>query len=335
MSKIFKSQIIQKDNTIDATQLFKDAKEWVKNEKLKKGVDRLHRHHPLQHLFNSNSGNYVSPTAMKSAEACPAGYLYSKLVQEKKGSATSIGSSVHSIYQDFYNLPGNERTKDKIYNIMDNIIKNDEQDEDSAKWIKYYVDGYWDALDYKTGRPMDHKSLVCTNETFIKPIINPLGVDLGIPVYTLIDRIDIRDDGIYVIDYKTGNGDPNPYLLGSAGYLPQMIFYYWAVTSEYGQEPEKVMLCLPGASMKYKYVDMNVKSLVEQSKVVEQVKRHIDNAQERISTKQFPESTMRYCNSCQMKMMCKTYLESRKLDLSLAKEVIPVEIEIEDHYGEE
>lgn len=334
MSKIFKSEIYQNENgIIDASKLYKDAEEWIEEEKKRKGVERLHRWHPLAHLFNSTSGNYCSPTAMKSFMACPAGYLYSKLVPEKIGSATSVGSTFHSIMQNFYNLPGEERTYEKIIELMNKQIELDNQ-EDSAKAVKDYVDGYWDAPDYITGRPMDHKKLICSNEVFIKPKINPLGVDLNVPVYTLLDRIDVRDDGIYIIDYKTGMGDPNPYLLGEYGYLPQMIFYSWAVESEYGQKPKKVMLCLPGASMKYKYVDMNIHSLVEQSKVVEKVHNYLIKARNVRESLKFDESIMRYCNSCQMKMMCKTYLESKNLDLSNFQEIIPVEIEIEDQYGE-
>lgn len=333
MSRIFKSQIIQKDDSIDATQLYSDAEKWIEEEKSRKGVDRLHRWHPLQHLLNSSSGTYVSPTAMKSFEGCPAGYIYSKLVKEKTGTATSVGSTVHTIFDRFYKLPGDERTTEAIYSLMDQVIKEDDQEE-SRNDVKFYVDGYMESLDYTTGRPMDHSKLMCSTETFIKPIINPLGVDLGVPVYVLIDRIDVRNDGIYVIDYKTGAGDPNPYLLGENGYLPQMIFYTWAVEAEYGERPKKTMLCLPGASMEYKYVDMNVHSLVEQSKVVEKVKHHIEHARSCRDSLQFEESIMRYCGSCQMKYMCKTWLKYKNLDLSQAKDVIDIEIEIEDQYGE-
>lgn len=336
----FRSKIYQKNGVIDATQLYNDIEDFISNQKenfalkqnIKKDDVKLHRHHPLQHILNSTSGNYVAPTSMKSFNLCPAGYLYGKLVTEKTGVATSVGRTYHTIMEKFYNEEPENRTKNRIYEIMEETIKEDEQEE-KAEDVKAYVDGYLKAPDYITGKPMDHGSLICSNEVFIKPIINPLGVDLGIPVYTLIDRIDIREDGIYVTDYKTGFGDPNPYLLGSNGYLPQMIFYKWAAEAEYGQEVRKAFLCLPGAeSLKYKYVEMNVNSLVEQSKVIEQVKEHIDFARHVRETKQFPERIMRYCGSCQMKSFCETYVKNKELDENQILESIDVEIEFDQEY---
>ena len=338
MSKIFKSKLYQDIDTgiLDASRLYKDAEEWIENEKKEKGVERLHRWHPLQHLLNSTSGNYISPTAMKGFEQCPANYLYSKLVIEKKGSATSIGSTFHAIAQNFYNEKPENRTKEKLYELMEKQIEEDDQEE-SRKDVEFYVERFWNMPDYLTGRPMNHKNLTCVTETFIRPTINPLGVNLNVPIYTLIDRVDIRDDGIYIVDYKTGVGDPNPYLLGEHGYLPQMIFYKWAVESEYGQTPKGVYLGLPGAdSNEYMYTKMNVDSLVEQSKVVDAIDAHLKRIRNARETLKFEESTMRYCNSCQMKYMCKKFCESREIseDLTDIKEVIDVEIEIEDKYGE-
>ena len=41
---------------------------------------------------------------------------------------------------------------------------------------------------------------------------------------------------------------------------------------------------------------------------------------------------MRYCNSCQMKTMCETFIESRDLNKSCIKTTIPVKITVEDNY---
>lgn len=323
--KIFKSKVkVIKENDdfiLDANQLFKDIEEWVENEKKEKKLEKLDRGHPLQHILNSTSGNYIAPTSMKSFNTCPGSYLYNKLIVEKTGTATSVGRTFHTIMEKWYNEE--ERTLEKLNQITEETIKEDEQ-FDKADDVRFYVKGYLDSPDYLTGKPMDHAKLICSTETFIKPIINPLGVDLGVPVYTLIDRIDIRDEGVYVIDYKTGMGDPVEYNLGENGYLPQMIFYKWAVEAEYGQEVKGVYLSLPGADSKeYKYTEMNVNSLVEQSKVLEKVKEYIDFARNVRAKKKFPiYPYMRFCNPY-LKSLCNNYEEET---------IIDVEIKVLDHY---
>ena len=327
--RIFKSKIFQKNGTIDAIQLFKDIEIFITDQQknLPLGT-RLDRGHPLQSILNKTSGNYISSTAMHSFEMCPASYLYSKLVKERTGYATSVGRTFHTIMEKFYNTNPKGRTKERIYEVMEETIIEDEQ-QDSAKDVKAYVDGYWNADDYLGGK-MDHEALICSNEVFIKPTINPLGINLGVPVYELLDRIDIREDGIYTVDYKTGFGDPNPYNLGEHGYLPQMILSKWAIEAEYGQELKKAFLCLPGAaSASCNYVEMNVNSLVEQSKVVENIHSYIKYAKSIRESKQFPAKLMRYCVSCQMKTFCSVFIKAKGLDETDVKEEIDVEIEVE------
>ena len=338
---IFKSKIYQENDTLIVEDLYKDIENFIKNEKENKlkelqktnpnlTIDdlKVDRGHPLQHILNSTSGGYVSPTSMKSFESCPASYLYSKLVTEKTGSATSVGRSYHTIMEKWYN--SEDRSIKNIYKILEQEIKDSNQ-ENSRKSLEDYVKGYLEAKDYTNGQDMDHDKLNCFNEVFIKPTINPLGVNLNVPVYLLIDRIDIRDNGIYIIDYKTGMGDPNPYLLGEAGYLPQMIFYKWGIEAEYGQEIKNAYLCLPGASEKYKYVEMNVNSLVEQSKVIEKVYNHLENIRSIRDKKVFPEKIMRYCNSCQLKYNCYKYIKEKKLDESAISTEIDVNVNVPDN----
>ena len=160
-------------------------------------------------------------------------------------------------------------------------------------------------------------------------------MNLNVPVYLKVDRIDFRDagdqSGLYVHDYKTGKGDANPYLLGEFGYLPQMIFYLWGAEELYGEPVKKVFLMLPGGYTQ-KWVEMNVHSLVEQSKVVEQVFHHLEHIRGCKETRHYETRLMRYCSSCQMKHMCNRWLESKGEGKNAGPEEIPVEIEVHDEY---
>lgn len=326
--KIFESVIYQtNDNALDCARLYKDIIKQVEEDKKELNTEKLDRGHPLQHILNSTSGRYIAPTSMKSFNSCPAGYLYNKLVPEKIGSATSIGGSFHTIMERFYNLEPDERDPKLLLKIMEEVCEEDKQ-TDSINTLKTYVEGYLDSPDYLSGQgSILNNKIECANEVFIKPVINPLNVDLNVPLYLKIDRIDVRDEGIFVIDYKTGMGDPNPYLLGENGYLPQMIFYKWGVEAEYGQEINQALLCLPGASKEYRWIEMNVNSLVEQSKVIESVFNYLEYAKQIRAEEHFPEKIMRYCNSCALKYQCKTFIENRNLDNNLIQTEIPVHIE--------
>ena len=337
----FKSVIYQEKNVINAVQLYRDIEAAIKKEKDSKGMgenDRLERSHPLQHVLNSTSGGYVSPTVMKSFELCPGGYLAGKLFVEKTGSATSVGRTFHTIMQRFYDLPVEERDPSKMREVAKEVIKEDEQFEQEAD-VWYYIDGYLDAPNYETGRGAVRHDVQCANELFIKPEINPLGVSLGVPAYTLLDRLDVTESGLVIIDYKTGKGDPNPYLLGEHGYLPQFIFYKWAAEAEYGEKVRKALMSVPGAySRDQKWVEMNVNSLVEQSKVVEQVYDHLDHIRRVRESLHFETSFMRYCGSCPIRDKCYTWLmkKGREAEAEQFKEAeIEITIEVEDKVEEE
>lgn len=328
---IFESTIYQANNEVwDFSQLYRDLEQDCEELKRIISSDTLGRHHPLQHILNSTSGNYVSPTAMKGFELCPAGYVIAKLYDEEKGTFTSVGSSFHEIMEIFYNLPKEERTKEKIFYIANEVIEKDEQEGRAKDDILWYVEEAYNSPDYEDcDKQIDHTKIDCANEVFIKPVINPLGVNLGVPIYTLIDRIDITDKGINVIDYKTGKGDPVEYNLGINGYLPQMIFYKWAVEAEYGQEINKAFLSLPGASREYKWVEMEVNSLVNQSKVVEQVHYHLEHIRKCRDSKLFEATCKRYCSSCPQHENCISWLKDKGLDTNKVINEIPINIKVE------
>ena len=325
----FNSVAVQQYNGVfDLQQLFSDMEKFMKDQRERLGMEpdeRFGRKHPLQHVFNSTSGGYVSPTGMKGFESCPANYVLAKFFDERKGSATSVGHTFHAIMQRFYDCE--ERNREKLEAICDDQIHLDDND-DSKDYIMQHVNGYWEADDYLGGK-QKHQDIQCANELFIKASCKPLGVDLGVPVYLLLDRLDVRDSGLYVIDYKTGVGNPNHWVVLS--YLPQMIFYKWGVEEEYQERVTGALLSTPGAyDIDQRWVNMNVNSLVLQSKVVDDVLEHLEHAAKCKESRMYEIRRMKYCGSCPIKMQCLTYLRDMKMDESQAVKEIPIQIEVED-----
>ena len=298
----FESQVVLHDGKLDCSQLFADAKAIVDKEKEKLGVKRLDRGHMLQHLINSTSAGYLSPTAMKSFMQCPANYVIQKVTPRDIRAATTIGSAYHKIMELWYSEDKENRTEDRIYAIADEFIKKENQEENKDD-IYYYIKNYLKSEDYLGGK-MKHEQLDCSTEQFFKSVVYPLGVKLPAKVYCLVDRIDFRDDGIYVIDYKTGRGATNDYIIN--GYLPQMIFYKWVVEAEIGEKIKDVYLCSPGDS-ENPYVKMNVNSLVEQSKVIDNCFEFLEQGRAMKKDRVYETRRMTYCASCPLSNICSKY----------------------------
>lgn len=333
-SKLFKSVAIQRtDGVMDLQQLFDDIERFLAEQREEMGLPpdfRFGRTHPLQHVLNATSAGYVSPTGMKGFEQCPANYVLAKFFREESGTATSIGHTYHAVMQQFYQLQGPQRTYENLLDIMKEQLKED-GNEQHEEYVKLHVDRYWEADDYECkggeAHPLDHQSLSCATEQFIRPSdVSPLGVSLGVPIYLLVDRIDVRDSGLYVIDYKTGAGDPNPYIVQS--YLPQMVYYKWGVEAEYGEKVKDVFLSVPAETKSLRWVKMKVNSLVEQSKVIEETLKHVEHAGNCKSNRQYEITTMRYCNGCPVKDFCSKYAEKYGIDRPMV-ETIPLQVEVE------
>jgi hypothetical protein len=257
------------NTTIDASPLFVDLED-AKGELLKK-FNREHKTHfsyldesaygyNIQAVLNRFSGNYFSASFLKSYQTNPAGALYSMFVEEEPNSAAQIGTTVHSILEEFYKLPKNEREKDKLLDLVTKLTKDSQNEEK----INQYIQGYLDTPDYLTGQEFDHKNLECLCEYKGRSKIYIPKLDLSLPMCSfVIDRIDFRDNDIYIIDYKTGKVNSDN--LTFEGNLSQMILYKWLIEQKFKQEVRDVYLCAPGnqAYMKVECSLENQKILAE------------------------------------------------------------------------
>lgn len=277
------TELYIENNNMDASKLFDDLNIVVEEDKAAGIV--IDRHHPAQKLLNRFSAQYFSPTGVKGFRDCPASQILQSLLPFVPNAATAIGTTVHSVLEEFYELDGPERDIELLDGMLDKQLANNNQ-KDIKEKITPYIDGFKETPDYlDKNKPMNHKDLVCYNELFLKGKFSPLGVELPYSMYSLCDRVDFRGDYAYIIDYKTGMY-LRPQILTMDGYLPQLMSYKWAVEETYGVEVKGGVLLVPGTKQKIATVDIN--SLENQSKYIDMIFKYKEDSQMCAKRRMYP-----------------------------------------------
>lgn len=201
----------------------------------------------LQKILNRYAATYFSPSFMKNYTTNPALSLMSQFFKESKSAATYTGKVFHTILERYYNL--DERSRDKIYEIAEEEITDGVDVEN----LYSYLDGFIESGDYLTNQEMDD-NIECLTEKYgrTKIYLEEFDYELPCPVSFIIDRLDMRPEGNYIVDYKTGSvdkrtGKVRSYVPGFDGYLGSMLLYKWAAEQEFGLKIDGGYLLIPAA----------------------------------------------------------------------------------------
>lgn len=268
------------NTTIDANALFTDVQEAV--SKIIKAYNNKHKTKNLaiykgygsnlQSLLNRYSGDYFSPSFMKSYVEDPALLLMQNFFEEGANDATAIGTAFHKVLEDYYGLPGEERVRAKLYDIEAQVLAEN-PDMDKAI-LDEYVNGYFDIKDYLHPRSeLDDKNLKCVTEHRGRAEnlhVKRLNYTVPCAVSYVADRVDYRDKDVIILDYKTGH--PESSAVTFDGYLGSMILYKWAMEQELNTEITKGYLICPGNTASKKYMQLDY-SLENEKKMMEKIER--------------------------------------------------------------
>lgn len=309
------------NNHIDTTPFFYDV-ESAKEEVLKNFNKKYNMHYTylnenqygynLQAILNRFSGNYFSPSFLKSYSENPASCFYSMLCEDETGSAASIGTTFHSIMEMFYR--SDDRSLENLEKISSEMILDNQEDK-----IKEYLNGYIHTPDYITGKPMEDIDCECEYRGR-SPIYIPR-FNKTLPTCSfVIDRIDFRGEDIYIVDYKTGSVTNKN--LTFDGNLAQMIIYKWAVEQKFDKEVKDVYICAPG-NKKYMLCNCDEEN---QKNLISDIEQFFNRFKEDNSRRVYEYTDRGYFTNKQM-------MEFREImnDNSIRMAKIPVEV----YVGEE
>lgn len=318
------------NNTIDANALFSDLQETI--AKIIKAYNTKHKTKNLaiykgygsnlQSLVNRYSGDYFSPSFMKGYTANPALNLMQNFFTEQANDATAIGTAFHKVLEDYYNLPGEERVREKLWELETSALKEGM----SKELLDEYITGYVDIKDYLHPRSeLDDKTLKCVTEHRGRAniYVKSLGYTLPCAVSYVADRIDYRGDDVVILDYKTGH--PSESATTFDGYLGSMILYKWAMEQELNTEITKGFLICPGNTASKKYLALDY-SKENEEKMAEQIDRFYRSFMRDNRSREYEFTDAGYFTNVD----AKNY-RSIMIDNTIWMSKIPIKVLIGDH----
>ena len=234
----------------------------------------------------------LSPSNLETFDECPKKFEYGYLFKLSGETTISIsfGNSIHNTLRDYYRILINDK-KIKSDQI-EKIYKNNWQPE-----------GYSNKIDMDN----NYKKGVKIITNYIKSDkIDPIDVEKNFDYKVgnckltgRIDRINKTDDGLEIIDYKTGDGRKKTISELSSN-IPLWIYALY-MSEKY--EQENIFLILDYiVSNKVLKIKVDQKKLDKKREKIESVCNQIDNS---ITNHDYPAKPSEFsCKRCQFKNLC-------------------------------
>lgn len=263
-------KLYNKSDYIDAHELFNDKGALSKYE-----------------VTGSYDRKHYSASFIKGWGQCPAN-LVLNIFGEEESPALIIGDEVHKLLEEHYAQGLTvEETLAKVDSKKNNI-----EFFHSCK-VKEYLRSYFSIKDYKKLTNVTYR----TEEEIITEV-SPLGVHLPVKIKSFIDRIDISDQGVFIIDYKTASRAPS-----EDQYIDQMIIYKWVLEEEWGVPVEDIYV----ASIYNpdpKYIKQNI-TLRKQSELIDKIFAIDEEVKKSINKRHFMKREGHWCKWCPLNGVCK------------------------------
>lgn len=233
------------------------------------------------------TGKQMSASAIKSWKQCPAKTLLEQL-QPSESEALNVGSKVHEILEKHFT---DNISKEDTIKLCDS--KDLELTDSERKKVKEYINAFFKIEPYE--QLQDDTDFI--TEQLIETEVSPLDIKLPVPIKGFIDRIDMNENGTFLIDYKTASRAPM-----EDQYIDQMIIYKWIYEEFFGQKVNDIYI----ASLytdKPQYIKQDI-TLRKQSELIDKIFEVNDEVQESLQAYKYKKKKGFYCQWCPFCNQC-------------------------------
>ncbi len=256
-----------------------------------------HEHEEIKEKKQPLKIDYITYSNLQMFDICPLHYKAKVIfnIPTPVSSVQSFGISIHNALYKFY------KAHQENVNLNLEYLLNLLHEE----WIN---EGYLNKKHEEERFEEAKKALTRYFEKEFKKEVTPIGLELpinfalknGVKVFGKIDRIDKTQDGIEIIDYKTGQDNPK----ADSAHRLQLAIYALAATKIkdplLNRKPEDITLSLH-------FLESNSKKTMQFTKEdLDSLEEELINKIHDIEKSDFHCSKNVLCVNCEYKMLCST-----------------------------
>ena len=258
---------------------------------------------------------YLSPSSIETFQQCPLKYKLSKIDKLEEGQEEYHirGKFVHEVLEELFKLPADERTLATAMAIMRRVWTQKPTDEDGNELPSWEEQAIEIGLTEQEIKMMRWKSRWGVENYFQMEdpaLITPGGIETallveieGVPIKGFVDRWDPFDEGVRVVDYKTGRV---PWKKDYDKKFQQLMIYADGLT---------VLTGLPARELNLLYVKdgVRLKKTVRQSDL-DTMRQTLTDTWTAVTVRcekgEFEPKVNQFCNWCAFKPICPAWSDS-------------------------
>ena len=249
---------------------------------------------------------YLSPSSIGTFRDCPMKFKFSRIdrISEPPTWATHLGSFVHEVLENFYQLDADQRTIDMVRAMAAERWKVSDWETQVNQLVK------------PEGTIVDFKKAAFECMTNLWKLEDPQDTELdglehevladidGVSMKGYIDRFIFDENGSVIIsDYKTGKV-PNPKFKSEDDKFFQLITYALMLQEADQEETSKVQLLYLKVAQKHEVAVTPVKLNIARGVIVE-TKEMIDAS---CASGEFACNVTKLCDWCFFKSQCPAHV---------------------------